>query len=458
MVRARQRIATQAHWGIRFTVVCGLLLTLRVWIVGTGNFLVSAPSLKGVAPICINVRVESSQGNVSTMPTQINASAMPLHTAAAEQFPQFPQFLSLLPLLKGTQVREKWQVVAEDIIAAATQYVVAAPHINNISCTTDNNPPKSSSCNQYPAVFARERRQVPNKLALLIQFGYDVDSLEIALHEYHGIVDKVFLIESTCNHQGLRKPLLWEMIKRSERFALFANVLHLLQDDVNCHTKNPVNKTKVDWGMEHSQERQRWARFLEWNAASGFFSETDVIGFGDVDEVPSRENLLLLKYCTLIVPKVDIGIWFPFGRLTTAFATDHPVSPTLPYSLGDPTFYLLSAAKATEFPNRQRGHSGSYLLGGMHMSFYGYLPQRIIQKLSCTECVGQELPPFRSARDLEHALASIPNWGARLVPLSSLDASNASVVSMPWFLNCNRDRFPMWTEGGHDTRIDALTA
>ena len=382
------------------------------------------------------------------------STPMRLDTHAADHM---ARVMALIPKLstKATPDSLQLQKLMKDAIDTLTPLIVAAPRHNNASCVVSNNPPQPFSCIEHPTVFAAEKRQVPNKLALVIQFGYDIDSLEIALHQYWGLVDKVFLLESTCNHQGIQKPLLWEMIKRSERFASFLNVVHLLQDDVNCQAEKRPDVTKLDWGMENSQERHRWAQFLEWNKASRFFSDSDLVGFGDVDQVASRENLLLLKHCSLIVPKVDIGTWFPFGRMTTAFKSDWPVSPHLPYAHGDPTFYVLSAAVQAELPNRQRGQSGSYLLGGMHLSFYGYLPQRILQVLSCTECVGQEIPQTSSVLELEREMARIPSHiQARLIPVESLYANSTQVVSIPWFLNCNRDRFPMWTEGGHDSRID----
>ena len=43
----------------------------------------------------------------------------------------------------------------------------------------------------------------PRQIVLLIKFGFDVDTLEIALREQIDLVNKVFLVESTKTHKGV---------------------------------------------------------------------------------------------------------------------------------------------------------------------------------------------------------------------------------------------------------------
>ena len=38
----------------------------------------------------------------------------------------------------------------------------------------------------------------------MILFGFEVDTLEIALREQLNFVDKVFIVESTLTHKGVR--------------------------------------------------------------------------------------------------------------------------------------------------------------------------------------------------------------------------------------------------------------
>ena len=88
------------------------------------------------------------------------------------------------------------------------------------------------------------------------------------------------------------------------------------------------------WQLEGLQEKVRWDKIKEWNSITNLLSDNDVIGFGDADEVTSRTNIQLLKYCPLKAKSLDIGIWFPFGRMDQAYASDFPVSNKYRYTLG----------------------------------------------------------------------------------------------------------------------------
>lgn len=199
-------------------------------------------------------------------------------------------------------------------------------------------------------------------------------------------------------------------------------------------------------------------------------------GFGDVDEVPSRTAIQLLKHCNPTLDPVDIGIWFPFGNIENSYLSDFPVRG-YPYTLGDPTYWRLKTAldfyKSGKIPTRMRGLSPSILLGGMHLTHYGYLPYQIVRRFTVSEnrwdYVGnitakilEFLRPSGGGDPdligLEKAFAAPPaELGSRLRNLTELLISNEpgmrQIAVLPWFYNCNRDRYPSW-EGRHDTRLD----
>ena len=51
--------------------------------------------------------------------------------------------------------------------------------------------------------FAGYLLDKPRQIILLIVFGFDVDTLEIALREQGNLVNKIFLVESTKTHKGV---------------------------------------------------------------------------------------------------------------------------------------------------------------------------------------------------------------------------------------------------------------
>ena len=191
----------------------------------------------------------------------------------------------------------------EKLIDVITSFVVKEPLVPvDDTCKMPTLP--KPECTEYPDVFDGKRSK-PAKMAVSIQYGFDVDTLEVALHQYLPFVDKIFLLESVRAHKGFHKPLIWEKVRNTPRFAKFSNmVVHLVLDD-------SIGQDKSDlFGNERQQENIRWPRIMAWNKANGnYFGDDDVISFGDTDEIPSLENLNLLKHCKIKVDKVDVGIW-----------------------------------------------------------------------------------------------------------------------------------------------------
>ena len=48
-----------------------------------------------------------------------------------------------------------------------------------------------------------QRRHTPARLVLMILFSYEVDVLEIALHEAQDQVDKIVIVEASHSHRGV---------------------------------------------------------------------------------------------------------------------------------------------------------------------------------------------------------------------------------------------------------------
>ncbi|EGG22938.1 putative beta-1,4-mannosyl-glycoprotein beta-1,4-N-acetylglucosaminyltransferase [Cavenderia fasciculata] len=321
-------------------------------------------------------------------------------------------------------------------------------------------------CTYYPEVFSGKRNKTA-RVGHMVQFGFDVDILEIHLNELYDVVDYFFIIESTRTHyHKIKKPLMWEQVKFQDRFIKFHDkIVHFILDDADERVANDM------FSAETHQEIRRWQKFVDWNNNKGnLFQDDDIIGFGDTDEISRRENIHQLKHCQLKpnVGIVDIGIWFPFGPINQAFRPDWAV-PYNPYTLGDPSYFTVGAAKnrpSNNHPTRNRGQSGHFMLGGMHMSHYGYLPFQMVKVLSCSECgvkSESQVTVFSNdlsksnyrVKELESRLIQTPaNDRPRVVPLDTMDAHfKNDVAILPWFYDCNRNRYPVW-ESKHDTRLE----
>ena len=127
------------------------------------------------------------------------------------------------------------QSLASSLVSWAVSSLAAAlPSSSSSSSSCPDAPPLPDpiklDCAAHPEAFSGELRATPAKIAHVLQFAFDADTLEILLHELNGVVDRVFLLESTKTHnKALGKPLLWDDLKRQARFAPFLDmVVHMV--------------------------------------------------------------------------------------------------------------------------------------------------------------------------------------------------------------------------------------
>ncbi len=118
------------------------------------------------------------------------------------------------------------------------------------------------------------------------------------------------------------------------------------------------------------------------------------------------------------------------------------------------------------YPTRNRGKSDDHVLGGMHMTNYGYLPNLILKRLTQSEGSYEylkevaELPRYAENTTLE----GLQNFYREeyyktmkfrifdLKKVEQIDSEKDDFVVLPWFYNCNRERYPAW-ERKSDSRL-----
>ncbi|KAL3904779.1 MAG: hypothetical protein SGILL_009938, partial [Bacillariaceae sp.] len=252
-------------------------------------------------------------------------------------------------------------------------------------------------------------------------------------------------------------------------------VVHFILDD--AESVQILNETKL-FTQEDYQSRRRWEKITEWNNKTGFFGPDDIIGLGDADEIPSRTNVNLFKHCQMTKPRVDVGIWFPLGNISYVYCPTYIPIKNKPCSFGDPTFWKFEAAfdpslylvhkwtkEQKNFPDRMWGTSGPYLLGGMHMSHYTYMPMILLKRITGTEMQWTQIEQLRkrlrdvvlgdSLQQLQKELSKSPKPGSTKL-ISQMDHRKLEGIHyLPWFYECNRARYPRWEEGS-DSRLGPL--
>lgn len=182
---------------------------------------------------------------------------------------------------------------SKSFVDKLTYYLQLEPLIPiNENCKAPELPlPSEIDCTKYPKAFTGIKRNNTVKIGVLLQLGFDIDILEIHFQELHDVVDMFFVIESTHAHYGnLRKPLMWERVQQQERFKHFP-VVHFIVDDAEGS-----RATDKMWQMESLQEKRRWEKFIEWNDATKFFNDDDIVGKNKLAWAAVLLNIFKLRF------------------------------------------------------------------------------------------------------------------------------------------------------------------
>ncbi|OUM60414.1 glycosyltransferase family 17 protein [Piromyces sp. E2] len=330
-----------------------------------------------------------------------------------------------------------------EAIEGLSNYMIMEP-LAAINETCKPPPLAEVKCENYKTAFGNNPVPDNKKVGILIQFGFDIDLLEVYLNEVYDLVDKFFITESVVIHSPQQdlKPLMWDRVKFQKRFYRFSDkIVHFIIDGSELKTEGGK------WVSENNQEKLRWEKFLKWNEENKFFEDKDVIGFGDADEIPSRKAINILKHCSGDYTSIDIGSLFVYGTYDTIVKSDWPI-PNHPFSFGDPSFFTLKAAKSSSrgeyYPTRRRGRSGKYLLGnmGIHLSYYQYLPFILNKSVVCSECKPLKVKTNKSMDEITKQIIQYRKSGHNWFRLDKVKDEIRDTYFIPWFLKCNPERFP----------------
>ena len=355
-----------------------------------------------------------------------------------------------------------------------TPYLVKEPMTSiDETCKADKLPPideKLCRGEFNKNVFNGSLRSKPvGKIIHSIKFSFDIDVLEIHLNELFDVVDYFVIVESILGHRDhTKKTLLWELIKDQPRFKKFERkIIHFVLDDADLSSKLPDPGL---FGYERLEEQYRWLKLKKWLTFRSLPGDT-LIGFGDGDEITSRHLIHRMRHCDLQTEVFDIGIWFTYGEVNSAFKTDYPIKK-LPFTFAGASFWTFKAANtASTYPSYRRGlKGGGALLGGQHLTHYNYLPFLLTKAITITD--GENFPTVRQKlkqiskfsrepqkahdeilRLLDSFMKSVSK--SRFIGVDKLikmEPIYKEVVQMPWFLKCNKNRFPSWF-GKYDPRL-----
>jgi len=340
--------------------------------------------------------------------------------------------------------------------------------------------PPSPSCQPPPlptepicndTAFSGQRLDKPRKLALMLMFGFEVDTLEVQLRESADLVDVIFIVEATVTHHGDKKPLMWERLQYDERFLFLPKdkVVHEVVDNLGDGPKVAKNGRGEDWWYEDKQTSAGVHRARTWaDTVEDRLGPDDLFISADTDEVMSRIALHKLRWCELASKgPISGALWMPVGNLNRAYRSDFAASGR-PHSFALPSIYRWEdiANGKREGKRLQANYPGPrdrYVLGGIHLTNLAFLPNALLKEITATE-YKRSITSFYNNHfalaDLEeqqmmvYNLDTKPFWRSEVDEIEKVDDISKQ---LPWFLECNPDRYPYWF-GKPDPRNVQLVA
>ncbi|KAF4756134.1 Beta-1,4-mannosyl-glycoprotein 4-beta-N-acetylglucosaminyltransferase [Perkinsus olseni] len=299
-------------------------------------------------------------------------------------------------------------------------------------------------CQKNP--YMTGTRPSPVRIVDLVPFAYELDILEIRLHELHSVVDVFVIVESTRAFKKWSKSLLLGAALESRRFEAFRDkiVYGVLDDAVEARFRR-VNGGKKD------REGYLECRYALETFTRGYLLEKYVEAFGepddktlfihgDMDEMPAAEQVAAFKYCTPKDARYPAAL--PTRFLAMNFAWRRADMPDLTFpNIFDKTSMQKHPITGAALPARTKGHwAMDHPTVGAHMSFFMPPESDLLKQLSFSDDIAVALAKNPSMADAWRVC------GIRVCCWD--DASNARTEKInfntwiPWFADANRQRYP----------------
>ena len=209
---------------------------------------------------------------------------------------------------------------------------------------------------------------------------------------------------------------------------------------------------------EFSQTAIGLKKVKNWATRYKTLDMDDIFISADVDEILSRRALHQLKWCETSSDLLSGALWMPLGNLNWALRTGFPVHEK-PHTFGLPTIYKWKDIMSKKFKGRrlQIEHPGKvnkkYISGGIHMTNPAYIPLAILKELTATEddfyggyintayLLNMTIEDINYEQDRYFKLDGRTCW---LENIDSIEDAHDVEKYVPWFLDCNPNRYPYW--------------
>ncbi|KAF4655790.1 Beta-1,4-mannosyl-glycoprotein 4-beta-N-acetylglucosaminyltransferase [Perkinsus chesapeaki] len=291
-------------------------------------------------------------------------------------------------------------------------------------------------------------RPTPARIVDLFLFAYEFDVLEMRLYELDPLVDVFVIVETTKSFRNWDKPIMLGAVLDSPRFKRFRHkiVYSVLDDSGRLRYERHRPAFEDEFSFQRFSRAYLMDKYVE---AFGTDNGSTLFIHGDIDEMPSAEQVAAFKYCLprqhslpVILPTRFVAQNFAWGKLPPGDIQEAPM-----------IFDIKARGKYSAGLPRPSPSVWGWTLDepmiGAHMSYFTPVEGDILKYLSFSG--GGKLPRSRYDRVTAIALAQNPSMGlvfkmCGIRVCCPIDPKYTEKLEqptfIPWFADANRHRFP----------------
>jgi hypothetical protein len=255
----------------------------------------------------------------------------------------------------------------------------------------NTNPPKITyNCGnpKYSHILTGKELKVHMKILDFFPFFNELDVLEIRLYELYDIVDNFILYESTRTHRGKQKMLFYNEARN--RYQRFENkIIHFVEDD-EIHRGGKLEKCDKNdcWSINLKVWTHALKKYLTMYP-DAINDENTLVISGDLDEIPSRETVIHLKYCEAKSYPISGNIIFNMYSFDWLFSDPNSITANTPQITSNLHYPVFSTFKQTVNNGKLFRERGNFPLlpfnSGSHMTDFGGVSNLIYKHASSAE-------------------------------------------------------------------------
>ncbi|KAF4689297.1 Beta-1,4-mannosyl-glycoprotein 4-beta-N-acetylglucosaminyltransferase [Perkinsus olseni] len=291
-------------------------------------------------------------------------------------------------------------------------------------------------------------RTTPKRIVDLLLFAYEFDILELRLYELDPVVDVFVILETTRALKKWEKPLMLGSVINSPRFRRFRHKIMYSVFDDSTHGRYQGFKSRKE-GKYDYEDFARASLVEKYFQVYGHHDDDVLFIHGDVDEMPSAEQLAGVKYCEPLDDRFPVTL--PSLFLAQNFAWKRSDMNVL----NSPHVFDAAAMRRNDVTGLLQPvrYPGAWILDfptvGAHMSSFMSSEADILKFLAYSDA--GKLPRSDFDKATAAALARYPHMGTvwKVCAVRVSDPSDELLTKridydtwIPWFADVNRHRYP----------------